>query len=94
MGHPATFSNPLPRRLLEARQRVGLSQARLGELAGRDPSVASVRINQYERGVHEPKFQVAAMLARALAVPTAFLFCEDDALAAWILERWAEGKEE
>lgn len=85
MGRPAPLSNPLPRRLLEARQRAGLSQARLGELAGLDPSVASARINQYERGVHEPKFQMAAMLARCLAVPAAFLYCEDDDIAAALL---------
>jgi transcriptional regulator with XRE-family HTH domain len=86
VGPPVPPSNPFPRRLLEARQRAGLSQAKLGELAGLDPSVASARINQYERGVHEPKFQMASMLSRALAVPTAFLYCEEDALAARILE--------
>lgn len=59
-------------------------------MAGLDPSVASTRINQYERGVHEPKFGVAAMLGRALGVPTAFLYCEEDELAAWILDRYGQ----
>jgi transcriptional regulator with XRE-family HTH domain len=73
--------HPLPRRLADARKRLGVSQAKLGELAGLDPSVASARINQYEQGVHEPKYRTASRLAMVLGVPTAYLYCEEDDLA-------------
>ncbi len=65
---------------------MGISQASLGELAGLDPSVASPRVNQYERGVHEPKFLMARQLAVALGIPVAYLYCDDDDLAQAILE--------
>lgn len=40
----------MARRLKEARQRAGLTQERLGVLAGIDEMSASARMNQYERG--------------------------------------------
>jgi transcriptional regulator with XRE-family HTH domain len=46
-----------------------------------DPSVASERMNQYERGVHEPKFSVVVALAAVLEVPTAYFYCLEDDLA-------------
>jgi transcriptional regulator with XRE-family HTH domain len=42
----------LPHRLKEARLRTGLSQQKLGILAGIDEATASARMNQYERGIH------------------------------------------
>ena len=77
--------SPLPRRLAAARAACGISQAKLGELAGLDPSVASARVNQYEQGRHEPKFQTVRLLASVLNVPTAFLYCENDEMADAIL---------
>jgi transcriptional regulator with XRE-family HTH domain len=68
-------------RLKEARLAAGLSQKALGIAASIDPFVASSRINRYELGVHEPDHQTATRLAKALGVPTAYLFCEDDELA-------------
>ena len=73
-------------RLKEARQRIGLSQWKLGIAAGIDEFVASTRINRYEQGVHEPDFQTATRLAKALNVPLAYLFAKDDELAMMILE--------
>ena len=78
--------SPFPKRLKEARLRKGLSQKQLGILAGVDPSSASPRMNQYEKGVHTPDFQMVRALAKVLEVPTAFLFCEEDALADQIIE--------
>ncbi|MCD9006304.1 helix-turn-helix domain-containing protein [Luteimonas sp. XNQY3] len=75
------------RRLAEARRRAGLSQAQVGVLAGMEPEVASPRVNQYERGVHEPRAEMAQKLAKALDVPAAFLYTEDDMLAKLLL-RW------
>lgn len=73
------------RRLKEARLRRQLSQKELGIQAGLDPFVASTRINRYELGVHEPDIATIERLAAALAVPTAYLFADDDRLARMIL---------
>ena len=72
-------------RLREARERLGISQKKLGIKAGIDPSVASPRINQYETGKHVPDIQTAQRLAEVLRVPAPYLYAEDDQLAAWIL---------
>lgn len=73
------------RRLREARLRVGLSQKALGLAAGMDPSSASSRINQYERGKHMPDYATAERLAKALSVPTPYLFAREEEVAQWIL---------
>ncbi|QNU16389.1 helix-turn-helix transcriptional regulator [Thermomonas sp. XSG] len=74
------------RRLTQARELAGLSQKQLGILAGLDPAVASPRINQYERGKHEPQFKTAKQLANVLGVPEAFLYTEDELLAKLLLK--------
>ncbi|NKF94856.1 XRE family transcriptional regulator [Ralstonia solanacearum] len=73
------------KRLKEARLKSGLSQKQLGIQAGLDPSVASTRINRYELGVHKADYQIAQHLAKALSVPTAYFYAEEDELAQWIL---------
>lgn len=75
------------RRLKQARLHTGLSQNELGIRAGLDPHVASPRINQYERGKHEPMLEIAERLAQALGIPAAFLYTDDDLLAKLLL-RW------
>ena len=77
------------RRLSQARLRGGLTPTQLGELAGMEPDVASPRINQYERGKHEPPLKTAKRLAEALKIPPAFLYTEDELLARLLL-RWNE----
>lgn len=77
------------RRLAQARERAGLSQKQLGVLAGLDPAVASPRINQYERGKHEPQLKTAKQLAEVLGIPPAFLYTEDELLAQLLLQ-WNE----
>ena len=72
-------------RLAQARERTGLSQKQLGVLAGLDPAVASPRINQYERGKHEPQVETAKRLAEGLGIPPAFLYTEDELLATLLL---------
>ena len=76
-------------RLAQARERAGLSQKQLGILAGMDPAVASPRINQYERGRHEPQARTAKELAEVLGVPPAFLYTDDELLAELLL-RWGD----
>ena len=75
----------LAKRLKEARLRAGLTQARLGVLAGIDEASASARMNQYERGKHEPDWLTVQRLAQVLAVPVAYLYAEDDATAELLL---------
>lgn len=74
-----------PVRLKEARKRAELSQFQLGVLAGIDEFTASARMNQYERGVHEPDFGTVLRLAGALGVPVSFLFEPNNRLAELIL---------
>jgi transcriptional regulator with XRE-family HTH domain len=68
-------------RLKEARTRAGISQKQLGVMAGIDAFSASPRINQYERGKHEPDLRTLARLAAVLEVPVAYFYCEDPELA-------------
>jgi len=52
---------------------------------GLDEGTASARMSRYETGTHEPPYEVAAKIARALAIPAAYLYCEDEELARVIL---------
>ncbi len=72
-------------RLREAREAACLSQRQLGIDAGWEPSVASPRINQYERGKHTPDARTLARLGKLLDRPLAFFYCEDNALASIIM---------
>ncbi|VEB95363.1 Helix-turn-helix [Cedecea lapagei] len=71
----------LTHRLKEARIRAGLSQERLGILAGIDEATASPRMNQYERGTHAPDFSLACKFAEVLNVPACYFYTVDDELA-------------
>jgi len=73
-------------RLRQARERAGLSQKKLGVLAGIDEFSASPRINQYERGKHVPDVYMVERLARVLNIPTIFMYCEDETMADFILD--------
>jgi len=68
-------------RLREARKARGLTQERLGIEAGIEPASASARMNQYEKGVHQPGENVVRQLAAVLDYPTTYFYCEDDAEA-------------
>lgn len=85
----AKARSPVAGRLKQARLRAGLSQRQLGILVGLDPSVASARLNQYERGRHQPHFLIVSRIARVLHAPAAYFYADDDALAECILRFWA-----
>jgi len=72
-------------RLREARLRANIPQDKLGVAIGLDETTASARISRYETGVHEPAFETAARLAKALGVPTAYFYCESPDLARWVV---------
>lgn len=76
---------PIPKRLKEVRDRAKLSQTDLGIAAGMDPSVASARMNQYERDKHVPDYQTLKRIAGVLGYPVLYFYAEDDTLAAILL---------
>ena len=84
MSRPREPSSIFSKRLRQARQDAGLSQKDLGILAGLDPFVASTRINRYEQGVHAPDQATAKRLAKALGVPLAYLYADNERLARMI----------
>ncbi|WP_370607115.1 helix-turn-helix transcriptional regulator [Pantoea ananatis] len=75
----------LPHRLKEARFKAGLSQQKLGILAGIDEATASARMNQYERGIHTPDFALACKLAEVLNVPACYFYTVEDDLAEVVM---------
>ncbi|WP_421506471.1 helix-turn-helix domain-containing protein [Erwinia rhapontici] len=77
----------LPHRLKEARVRKGISQQKLGVLAGIDEATASARMNQYERGIHVPDFELVCRLAEVLSVPSCYFYTVEDELAE-IVRLW------
>ena len=78
------IDSPLKLRLKEARIRAGLTQEKLGILAGIDESNASAKMNQYEQGTHIPTYPRLKELALALGLPTAYFYAESDELAELI----------
>lgn len=81
MSSDAASPSVFPKRLKQARLRSGLTQEQLGIQAGIDEFSASARVNQYEKGKHTPTLQTSQRLARAMLVPTSFLYEDDDLLA-------------
>ncbi|OWT72848.1 MULTISPECIES: helix-turn-helix domain-containing protein [unclassified Achromobacter] len=75
----------LTSRLKEARLRAGISQERLGVLAGLDEMSASSRMNQYERGKHTPGFFLIERLASALDIPAPWFYARDDDMAEMLM---------
>lgn len=84
MVTPAQNLSVFAQRMKTARKRLGISQMELGVRAGIDEASASARINQYERGKHVPDYSTASNLAKALGVPTAYFYANDDGLAELI----------
>jgi transcriptional regulator with XRE-family HTH domain len=74
------------KRMKEARTAAGLSQEMLGVLAGIDEMSSSARMNQYERGKHQPDFSMVERIAAVLNVPESYLYCKDEELAAILVD--------
>lgn len=74
----------LPHRLKAARLKAGLSQQKLGILAGIDEATASARMNQYEKGIHTPDFALSCKLAEVLNIPACYFYTVEDDLAEYI----------
>jgi transcriptional regulator with XRE-family HTH domain len=80
-----TVPAPFGKRLKQARELANLSQKKLGILAGIEESNASAIMNQYERGTHLPKFPLVRNIARALNVPAAYFFADEDEIAELLI---------
>lgn len=74
----------VPKRLKAARERAGLTQTKLGTLAGIDSS-GRARMSQYEKGTHSPTFQTVCAIAKVLDVPEAYFYTLDDNFAEALL---------
>ena len=68
-------------RLKESRLIAGISQKKLGIIAGMDEFSASARMNQYEKGKHIPDFLTLKKIAKVLSVSVAYFYAEDNMLA-------------
>jgi len=86
MGKLSPDGSPVAGRLKEARKNAGLSQKRLGELAGVDPNSASARLNQYETGKHSPDFGMLQRLSEVLNVPVEFFYTANETTAKLIIK--------
>lgn len=81
---PLTEIYMITKRLKEARLRAGLSQEKLGILAGIDEASASARMNQYEKGKHTPDFTTVEKFAKVLDIPVPYFYTADNTLAELI----------
>ncbi len=82
---PKKLDHYIGRRIKALREDIGWSQERLGVEIGIDESSSRARISRYELGVHEPPLPTARLIAMALNVPLAYLYCEDDSIASLLL---------
>ena len=85
VGQNSNSTSIVGRRIKELREQFGWSQEKLGVAIGIDESSSRARISRYELGVHEPPVPTARAIADALGVPLAYLYCEDDKVAALLL---------
>lgn len=88
------MQSPLPQRLKSARKLAKLTQEQLSTELGFDRSHGTARISQYETGKHAPDFAMAKKMADAIGVPVAYLYCDDEKLAALLLAASRLSKEE
>lgn len=82
MGSESVYSpNIVGRRLRARREELGLSQEKVEVLIGIDESSSRARISRYELGTREPPVETARLIAKALGVPLAYLYCDEDEVA-------------
>lgn len=63
-----------------------MSQEKVGVQIGIDESASRTRISRYEVGAHEPPVETARLIARALGVPLAYLYCDEEEVAVLLKE--------
>ncbi len=72
------MENPFPTRLKAARKKAKITQKDLGIKIGMDESVASSRMNHYEKSRHVSDIGTLTRMAEELDVPLNYFFCEND----------------
>lgn len=78
--------NIVGRRMRLRREELGLSQEKVGVRIGIDESSSRARISRYELGTHEPPVETARLIAKALGVPLAYLYCDEEDVAQLLKE--------
>lgn len=78
-------TNLVGQRIRSRREELGWSQEKLGVLIGIDESSSRARISRYELGNHEPPLDTARNIAKALGVPLAYLYCEENDVASLLM---------
>lgn len=78
--------NIVGKRMRLRREELGLSQEKVGVRIGIDESSSRARISRYELGTHEPPIETARLIAKALDVPLAYLYCDQDHVALLLKE--------
>jgi transcriptional regulator with XRE-family HTH domain len=84
-SHESHSTSIVGRRIKGLREELGWSQEKIGVAIGIDESSSRARISRYELGVHEPPVLTTKLIAGALGVPLAYMYCEDDKVAALLL---------
>lgn len=84
-SEPGHTSNLIGKRIRSRREELGWSQEKLGVMIGIDESSSRARISRYELGHHEPPVATAKNIAKALEVPLAYLYCEENDVAGLLL---------
>ena len=82
------------RRMRSRREELVWSLEKVGVMIGIDESSSRARISRYELGVHQSPVATARLLAEALKVPLAYLYCEDDPMASLLLSPHQLGEQE
>lgn len=80
----------LPKRLKDARTQAGLTQEKLGVMAGIDETTARSRISQYEIGIHRPSFEMICTIAQVLNIPEGYFYTLDDKFAMDIIKLYRQ----
>ena len=86
VSEPGHTANLVGKRIRSRREELGWSQEKLGVAIGLDESSSRARISRYELGNHEPQLATARNIAKALGVPLAYLYCEENDVAGLLLE--------
>lgn len=85
VSEPGLIPNLVGKRIRSRREELGWSQEKLGVQIGLDESSSRARISRYELGNHEPQLGTARNIAKALGVPLAYLYCEENDVAELLL---------
>lgn len=75
-------------RLKAAREDAGLTQKELGMSIGLPAETAAVRINRYEKAVHDADLATAQRIADAMGMPLAYFYAETQVMAEAIVTFW------